>query len=333
MFSAKWLTSGGTVVVGRQMRSRMDMRCCWRQKWWARTLLSRRLELPRAVLQTLRRRADYRAPEGSRCWGRRSSPLPAVCRSACARHRSSALTRRASWRPQRRNCRRLPARMRTIRESGLLHGLSLGSGSQNLSITWSEIDQQVSTHSGSPCSFQERWAFDTTTPAGNLNMQPSWLLTQWGSLCSLKVQTTVFITIQKPSPVSMSITEVRNGRGCRNMIKCFYLRLPRCLMLGYAVSVAAIGAGESGLRELKTVHIEGGEFASLEPMVPFDNPDGCGSSALAFFMASSPGYREKLSAAFTAQATGQKIYGWFTGCTSSPWGYSVPVMSSIAITK
>lgn len=125
------------------------------------------------------------------------------------------------------------------------------------------------------------------------------------------------------------------GKGMRNMSGCYRWRPLHSLLVGCTVllSATASGAGPSGIREINSVHIEGGDFVSVEPTVPFDNPDGCGSSTRAFFMASAPGYREKLSLALSAQATGQKINGWLNGCVNTPWGYSVPALFSIAVTR
>jgi hypothetical protein len=111
-----------------------------------------------------------------------------------------------------------------------------------------------------------------------------------------------------------------------NKLLCFTF----CLFLSIAPAITW-GAGLSGVTTIKTLHIESSYFAWVVPPAPFSNPDACGSSQGALLLTSNGGYQEILVLLMEAYAIGANVQFYFSGCATTPWGFTAPVIYSMDI--
>lgn len=89
--------------------------------------------------------------------------------------------------------------------------------------------------------------------------------------------------------------------------------------------------GSSGTRGVKYIKVEDAFATFIYPDTPFLNPDNCGNTTMAMIKFSDPAKDDKVALTLAAYMGGKKISAWFTGCASTPWGYTVPVMYNITI--
>lgn len=109
------------------------------------------------------------------------------------------------------------------------------------------------------------------------------------------------------------------------------MRLRYLVLWVAAIPMLASADGFSGIRTIKTVHVEGPYFARIIATSPFDNPDGCGSSTGVLIRNVDAQYKDALAAAMLAFATGQPVKFYTTGCAATSWGYTEPVVFSISV--
>jgi hypothetical protein len=77
----------------------------------------------------------------------------------------------------------------------------------------------------------------------------------------------------------------------------------------------ALASGDSGASNVAQIHIEGTSFAAIYSSgSAFANPDN-----------------QKLAMALTAISQGWKVDFWVSGCMSTPWGYTIPVVYAMNI--
>ena len=105
--------------------------------------------------------------------------------------------------------------------------------------------------------------------------------------------------------------------------------LTACLAVG---SGAAFGqtAGPIGSRTVKSYWIENAAFLAITPATPFDNPAGCGSSAMVIVPASNAASKQILAAVIHAMATNTPVSGWAVGCYTY-WGQTFPSVHALGV--
>lgn len=92
-----------------------------------------------------------------------------------------------------------------------------------------------------------------------------------------------------------------------------------------------LGAGNSGYQNIKSIKIEGEQFVAVYPAEAFLNPDNCEKSNIVIIQGSDTYLDKKLSLVLAAYMGGKKIQTYMTGCTSTPWGYTAPVVFNVVI--
>jgi hypothetical protein len=90
-------------------------------------------------------------------------------------------------------------------------------------------------------------------------------------------------------------------------------------------------AGFSDVVSIKSIQIEGDAFALVILNAPGANPDGCGNPQLALVRATDKYYQSTLGLLMTAYALGSTVKFYYTGCYSTAWGYTVPIIWSTVI--
>lgn len=99
------------------------------------------------------------------------------------------------------------------------------------------------------------------------------------------------------------------------------------------IASVALAAGNSGARSIAAISVEAGYFAMVYGTTAFDNPDACGNSTMAMLPASNAGYKEMLAVALSAFAAEKNVSFWLNGCVATPWGFTVPQIYSIAVSR
>lgn len=122
--------------------------------------------------------------------------------------------------------------------------------------------------------------------------------------------------------------EVRRGCGRRPGGRQGILVI---VCLGLLLGASVAGAhGSGGARLLASVKVEGGAFVQLSSEEgTWLNPDGCGNSQVVFLKPSIGGYNQMFALAMSAYVSGQRVGVYLDGCSSTPWGYTVPIVKSI----
>jgi hypothetical protein len=92
---------------------------------------------------------------------------------------------------------------------------------------------------------------------------------------------------------------------------------------------ASFAAGFSGVVSIKTVHIEGNNFAMVIFPSAGANPDSCGNSTEAMVEFSDTYYQSTLAVFTEAYVTGSAVQFYYVGCAATPWGYTIPHIWSV----
>lgn len=61
------------------------------------------------------------------------------------------------------------------------------------------------------------------------------------------------------------------------------------------------------------------------------NPDACQNSSIVMLQFSAMGYNSKLAAIMLAYTTSSPIGFYLVGCAQTPWGYTVPLVTTAAM--
>lgn len=115
---------------------------------------------------------------------------------------------------------------------------------------------------------------------------------------------------------------------------CKSMRVSLFFIIVFVFSARTYANGDSGERVLNSVRLVGETFIALDSYSSdFNNPDSCDKSHRAMVLVETAGSDKKLSLALSALIANKKVGMWFAGCTSTPWGYTVPLISSIYVTR
>jgi len=104
-----------------------------------------------------------------------------------------------------------------------------------------------------------------------------------------------------------------------------------CFVLMLLLCEHANAGGGSGFRNISSIKIEGSSFIMIHATSAWSNPDGCSKSDQAMVLMSDNARQEKLSLAISAYMSGKKIGFWLSGCSQTPWGYSVPNVYTMTV--
>ncbi len=105
-------------------------------------------------------------------------------------------------------------------------------------------------------------------------------------------------------------------------------------LLGVAIGAfpsAVRASGDGGTQPISSVGFDSTDaLATLNSGTQWGNPDHCGISTFVVLQTSNPYYRDMLSLAATAVATGQSVALWLSGCVNTPWG-NAPIVAIITV--
>lgn len=101
------------------------------------------------------------------------------------------------------------------------------------------------------------------------------------------------------------------------------------MLLTAVLPGAAIADGGTGNLQIKTIIVEpSGTWLELSNA---PNPDNCGS-VQRLKLIEAAGVTERMyAAALTAKTGHTPVNLWLSGCTTSPWGYTAPIVYSITL--
>lgn len=95
---------------------------------------------------------------------------------------------------------------------------------------------------------------------------------------------------------------------------------------------AAFSYGSSGTRTIKGFMVAYNWYSIIYSGASnFSNPDGCGNSSMVMVRQSDAWYKDTFAAVMMAQASGQSVVFWLSGCEATSWGYTVPVVQTITV--
>jgi hypothetical protein len=97
-----------------------------------------------------------------------------------------------------------------------------------------------------------------------------------------------------------------------------------------ALSIPVFAAGSSGSAVPSSCLVD-----SWDQMVRVDgnwaNPDGCGTSSFVILQMSNANYKDYLATILAAGTAQKQLNFWLSGCTSTPWGGSAPLVMTVTI--
>lgn len=93
----------------------------------------------------------------------------------------------------------------------------------------------------------------------------------------------------------------------------------------------AQAAGDAGVITIAAINTVSGYGVFIITAVPVNNPDNCGSSGQVIVSTSNPLYAQFMAQLTTAAAAGKPVQFWLEGCTSTPWGFTIPIATTAVV--
>lgn len=101
------------------------------------------------------------------------------------------------------------------------------------------------------------------------------------------------------------------------------------LSLALAHGSAALADGSSGNTSIKTIVVE--PSGTWLEVASTTNPDNCGSTQRLKLVEASGVTDRMFAAALTSKSSHSPVSLWLSGCTTTPWGYTAPIVYSITL--
>lgn len=120
----------------------------------------------------------------------------------------------------------------------------------------------------------------------------------------------------------------------QNTIRAVKSDATRSLIGFSAMLLAPIAAyaGDSGVRTISSVGVDGSNYAYVIPTTNFNNSEGCTRTDIAVVLPTASWYKEMYASLLSAKAIGAQVGFWFIGCTNVSGGGTAPVIWSVKVT-